>query len=451
MSGLRRPRFEYELVYFYPPLQALHPTGSEEVYPRPIVGRGEPFQPSVYLHLPFCTGRCAYCHYASLARRLGDTSEVEDYLDALEQEILLLKRTLPFDNSQIEAVHFGGGTPTFLSPDQIRRVMDGLCTQIRTGSAAEITWESSPETLLDDRGSRIDALLQSRVNRLNVGVQSFEASLLKVIGRRHTAVEAIRAFELAREKGFANINIDLIYGLPDQTLVQWEHTLDIVGDLRPESVTVYHLRIKRGTRIARLERSRFVSEDQCLQMGAMMLQKLEGFGYHAWQPNQFALEEPYVHRYLKSKWEAPVEVVGIGLSAYSFVDNWTYVNYRTLPEYYGAIRSGRLPIFLGKQLSCDQQMAKAVVLGIKLLPDGVSTSRFCERFGVSLDQVYGPTIARLQEAGLVELTETCLRLTRPSGLLLADEVCVEFYAEEDSQRLREVGATRYGSYLDALP
>jgi len=200
--------------------------------------------------------------------------------------------------------------------------MDFAQRHLRIDPSAETTWESSPETLLQADGAKIDALLASGVNRLNIGIQSFEAPLLRVIGRRHRGADAVRGFELARDKGFRNVNIDLIYGLPDQRMRQWEHTLDMVGELRPDSVTAYHLRVKPGTPISRLDHSRFPGEGRCRQMGCLMLDRLEELGYEPWQPNQFVRSGEHAHRYLKSKWESPVEVLGIGVSSYSFVGNW---------------------------------------------------------------------------------------------------------------------------------
>jgi oxygen-independent coproporphyrinogen-3 oxidase len=272
---------------------------------------------------------------------------------------------------------------------------------------------------------------------------------LRLAGRRHNAADAIQAFETARGRGFRNINVDLIYGLPGQRLEHWEHTLDVAGKLLPESVTCYQLRLKPGTPITRIHASQFPCDAVCFQMGCLMIEKVESCGYRPWQPNQFVLRREDANRYLKSKWEGPAEVVGVGVSAYSFVNNWMYINTRTLGEYYQHLQTGRVPISIGRRLSREQEMAKAVVLGIKVLPNGVDKKAFVERFGVPAEYIYSQTIARLEAAGLVESTPEHLRLAR-DGLLLADEVSSEFYAEEDKNALREAGATRYGSYLDPI-
>jgi len=444
-----RDRLAYELVYCYPPAMSLPQTSVEEVIGNLDGWSQHLANAAVYIHLPFCTGRCTYCHYARRTKRGGDHAAASEYLEVLKQEVRLLKGVLPLDGSPTRIIHFGGGTPTFLSADQIQETMDFVSEEVPLHSQAEITWESSPETILENGGEKIDALLQTGVNRLNIGIQSFDDRMLKVMARRYRSADAIRAITLSRDKGFKNVNIDLIYGLPDQTTTIWEHTLAKVGELRPESVTVYQLRVKPGTPISRIPHTRFPDEQTCFDMSQTTLDWLGTLGYQAWQPNQFVLGKEYVHRYLKSKWEGQSEVIGIGVSAYSFVNNCMYVNHRILPEYYESIRGGRLPIWVGKKLSWEQQVAKAIVLGIKLLPNGVDKEVFAERFGIRPEDHYADAIRTLTEAGLVESGPRYLRLTE-KGILLADEVCTEFYAEEDKEALRKMGATRYGSYFDPL-
>jgi oxygen-independent coproporphyrinogen-3 oxidase len=207
--------------------------------------------------------------------------------------------------------------------------------------------------------------------------------------------------------------------------------------------------VKKGTPISRLEVSRFPDESVCWDMGRIMLEKLSKFGYKPWQPNQFVLGEKYVHRYLKSKWEGQSEVLGLGVSAYSYVNDFMYVNYRTLSQYYESTDSGKLPIWIGKKLSWEQQIAKSVVLGIKVLPNGIDKQSFHKRFGIPVEDIYSDIIERLEETGLIESNSHYLRLTE-KGLLFADEVCIEFYAAEDKETLERNGATRYGSYLDPI-
>jgi len=445
----RRRLPEYEFVYFYPPARALVPMPPEAVFARPLARRAGEFRPALYVHVPFCTGRCTYCHYTRWTLRRGDRETLEVYLTELEREMVLVTECMPFAGARIDALHVGGGTPSVLTCDQIRRLMASVKRNFCLSNEAEITWEASPETLLDGKGEKVDSLLACGVNRLNIGAQSFEDPLLKVAGRRHSAADVARVFEMARGKGFRNINVDLIYGLPRQTPEHWEHTLDVLGQLLPESVTCYQLRLKVGTPMAQLAPSQFPDEGTCLQMRRQVLDKLAGFGYRPWQPNQFVLQDEYIYRYLRSKWRGPAEVVGIGVSAYSFVNNCMYMNCRALDEYYSRVRVGQLPILIGKKLSRQQEMAKAVVLGIKVLPDGVDKKGFMQRFGVSVESVYGQTLARLEAAGVVDSTSEHLRLTR-DGLLFADEVCVALYAEEDKEALKEAGASRYGAYLDVV-
>lgn len=441
---------DYELIYFYPPTRVLHEMGPDSVYDKAFAQSQANHRRSIYVHIPFCTGRCNYCHYARFTCSAKAQNEFERYMTAIKNEIKLLEKTFPPGQIPFYSVHFGGGTPTILSARHTIEIMAFLRSRLNVSQDAEVTWEATPETLLDSRdSSKLQAMLESGVNRLSIGVQSFEDDLLKMMGRRYRSNKTIEAIEKAHQVGFENVNIDLIYGLPDQTLNHWKRTLDMVGHLRPESVTCYQLRVKNGTPISKVESSRFPEESLCWDMGCMMLEKLNEFDYKPWQPNQFVLEDKYVHQYLKSKWEGQSDVLGLGVSAYSFVNNCMYVNHRTLAEYYESIRAGRLPIWVGKKLSWEQQVAKAIVLGIKVLPNGVDKDVFAERFGIRLEDFYADTIWILTSSGLIESTPQYLRLTN-QGLLLADEVCAEFYADEDKEFLKKTGATRYGSYFDPV-
>ena len=437
----------YEFVYFYPPAKCLEAIEPENIFNTTNHQLLKVFRPFLYFHLPFCTGKCTYCHYTRWTCFKSNLSLVEDYLSALRNEVKLLKRLILFDNNIIDVMHFGGGTPTFLNQDQIKSFMDFIYSQFIVSGNREITWESSPETILLNNGSKLSALLESGVNRLNIGIQSFDDSLLRIMGRRHRAIDSIKAIHTAREKGFKNINIDLIYGLPDQTINQWINTLDIVGTLLPESVTIYQLRIKPGTPMSRIEWSRFPSKKICYEMGNLMIDKLEEFGYISWQPNQFVLNSNYSHRYLKSKWERQTEIVGFGVSAYSYINDFMYINHRYLNDYYEHIKSGRLPIFIGKKLTIEQKIAKTVVLGIKILPQGLDKKKFFDLYGLTLEDIYGSIISNLEEIGVIDSTADYLRLTR-KGLLFADEICTEFYTNSDKNTLKQLGATIYGSYLD---
>ena len=442
---MERHRLEYELVYFYPPAQTLRLATESDLLADSLSSQSmSSHSRSLYLHLPFCTGKCAYCHYVTFNRQSSEA--VDSYLRLLRMELRSVADRILGEEADVSCIHVGGGTPTYLASQQIRGLMSFLRQVVNISQGAEITWESSPETILETGDSKIAALLESGVNRLNIGIQAFQDNLLRVLGRRHSAKEAAQAIKLARTGGFQNINVDLMFGLPDQTMTDWLQTLATVGELKPESVTVYQLRIKQRTAISRVPFSRLPHQDACLEMASAALEALQRFGHTPVQPNQFVLHRRFSHRYVEEKWERPGEVVGVGVSAYSFVRDWFYFNATSLAEYRALVESNRLPIALGRRLSEAQQMAKFMVLGIKMLPGGVSKEAFRNRFGRTVDEQFGSALRKLDAAGLIRSDAERVILT-PPGILFADEVCVEFYAEEDKERLRAAGASRYGSYL----
>lgn len=443
-NGIYRNIFDYELVYFYPPAKTLESIRPSDLFPGTI--DLSPLKRSIgmYIHIPFCTGRCSYCHYIRFTNPQKEL--VEQYMKALKDELKILSETSSLANAEITSLHIGGGTPTFINNEQISDLMDFVRRKYNIIDTAEITWEASPETIIGNHSNKLQTLLDNGVNRLNIGIQSFEDHLLKICARRHTSEEAEEAILTARRIGFTNINIDVIYGLPEQTFEEWQHTLNKVEELRPESVTIYHLRIHPNNIFAKLSQERFLSEDTCLLMQIYGYEKLKDIGYKHLQPCQFVLSSENVHRYVIDKWEKSTEFIGIGMSSYGYFNDSIYFNHRTMNSYLNAIRSNELPIYLGKKLSLEQKMRKSIILGLKVLLAGVSQESFRRRFGISIREAFDNTLTKLENFDLIEISPVSVKLTQ-KGILFADEVCTEFYTEEEKTKLRKAMATKYGCYL----
>lgn len=443
-AGIEREKLTYEQVYFYPPMMSFAPC---EKTCAPIFNTNHAFnrETSLYIHVPFCTGHCTYCHYVTYTGH--STDSIAAYLGALEQEVRLLSKYGWFDNRTSHIVHVGGGTPTFLEPDQITRLIDLIRRIMPLESNVEFTWESSPETIIESKAKKLSLLLKEGINRLSIGIESLEDHVLKICGRRYRADTAIRAYFEARERGFQNINFDMIYGLADQTLDDWKRSLDLVIELGPDCVTAYHLRMKPGTPMASFDLSRFPSEAVCREMQIATFTNLTGAGYFQVMGNQFVREGSKPYRYEVEKWRDSRDIIGIGVSAYSYIDGWAYYNKRSLTEYTKSVLEGQLPIYLERRLSKSQRAARMLVLGLRVVPDGVSKSVFAETFDTPVEEMFKQTIERMEDLGLIEDTAEHIRLT-PLGTLFSDEVCLEFYAEEDKEQLRKVQASKYGLYLD---
>jgi oxygen-independent coproporphyrinogen-3 oxidase len=399
--------------------------------------RGE--DTGVYVHIPFCTGVCSYCHYA----RVSDMPHmVGDYLNALKEELRLHEHY--GGKIRADSLYLGGGTPTYLNGKKLFDLIDCIQGKVEAEDDIEVTVEASPETLSKEK---LDVLKKAGVNRLSIGVQAFDDHLLlNVCRRRHNKNMAVKAVQQAKNSDFDNgVNIDLIYGLPDQTLEVWSHTLDTVEEISPEFVTTYHLRIKKGTRLSATPRHRFPSEHDTWLMYVTAIERLTDNGCIQIAPNQFA-KKGFCFRHQEHKWRNK-ELLGVGVSAYGYVNNTVYHNVRSLQDYGDTVHKGHLPVHIGKRLSEREQMTRAMIFGLKLSgvnrPDGgLEKHAFRKDYGMRVEDVFRETLKKLRELGLVRIGRRFVQLTY-KGILFSDEVCREFYSREEKEYLKKIGHT-YG-------
>ena len=310
----------------------------------------------------------------------------------------------------------------------------------------EITVEASPETLTR---RTICTLLDCGVTRLSIGVQTFDNHLLgDVCKRRHTAEQATRAIGVAKAEGFENINIDLIYGLPDQNVESWEHTLEAACECRPASVSVYHLRIHPQTPMAKLascEPSRFPSEQDNMVMYTMAVEKLEMVGYRRQFANKFTLSEDHLHRQLIDKRSREGELLGIGASSYSYLNHRVYYNHPDIQRYVDAIGNGELPAWRGRRLSEADRMIRLTILSLKS-PNGLDKQVFERTFGRPVESVFGQLVTKLNDLRLLKCDNRTIKLS-DRGMLVVDEVCRKFYTDQDNALLGDQDEAGYGMFL----
>ena len=278
-----------------------------------------------------------------------------------------------------------------------------------------------------------------KFNRLSIGVQDFNDDTLAYIGRRHTGKQATEALEKARKRGFKRINIDLIYGLPTQTIESWRINLAIVKDLMPEYVTTYHLRREKGTPIGRLDPSDFPSKEESMYLES--LERLVMLGYIQIAPNQFALP---THTFVQqeNKWKRGDELVGLGASAYSFFEGFVYYNVRSIERYAELVEEGKLPIWIGEKVPIRDLMRRNLIFGLKTSginrdDGGLNKRIFKNGFGISPNLVFNDELERLKELELIEEKGDFIRLTL-KGLVLSEEVCRELYSQEIKTQLDKI-------------
>lgn len=428
-AGIKRRKESFELshtIVTYPPFQTCKEIKPEEIFTtNKKIKRGV----ALYIHIPFCITKCLYCHYITFPNQ--PISITEYYLNLVKKELELLLKIPELQDMIIKSIHVGGGTPTYLTINQLAGLMDFLNQKLNIEKEAEITFESCPETLITKDGDKkLRKLLEKGVNRLSIGVQSFDDKVLKTAGRSHNAKEAITAFKLARATGFKNINIDLMIGLPDQTLENWNETLSQTKELMPESITAYHLRLKPIAPMFHLfqkQLERFPSDQDDLLMNIMIREKLSKLGYKENPASWFNKEPKYIYKHQRQKWQYEAELLAIGVSSYSFINNIQYYNYSDLKNYFSNLEYGKLPIWKGFKLNKKEQIARKIIFGLKMV-EGIEKEKY-----YNFDE---EKFNKLKDVGLLEINKN-IKLVWPKGFIFSEEICSQFYTEEIKKLLEK--------------
>ncbi len=365
----------------------------------------------LYVHIPFCPQRCPYCAFTILT---GHTAFYDRYVEAVCAEIRSWQSLAP--KGPLQTVFLGGGTPSLLDPVHVQRILDTATTTFGIAPEAEITLEANPTTA---DAQKFSAFRASGCNRLSLGVQSFNDTDLKTLGRWHSAADAEAAYGAARRAGFTNVNLDVIFSIPGAPRQPWQATVHRLLALAPEHISTYALTIEEGTRFARRHhqgRLAPVSEEDDAWAYAWVMETLAAAGYEHYEVSNFA-RPGCRSRHNWGYWHG-ADYLGVGLSAHSLLNGQRHWNRRALQAYLTAVEAGCAPCEGSERL--DPVAARHERLWLQL--------RTCE--GTILQPpepqtlLSAPKFQAMLEAGLVHLQALRLRLT-PSGFLLADAIGVE--------------------------
>ncbi len=370
--------------------------------------------PGLYVHVPFCQSKCAYCDFFSV----NDLSIVPAWLSALEQEAQQYRDSFdPFDT-----LYLGGGTPSLLDAGQLSALMDSLHRHFFFSPDTEVTIEVNPDDLYPEK---IKVYSDLGVNRLSVGGQSFHDRELSFLGRRHTARQTLQALEAIRAAGFANLSLDLIYGLPGQTLEDWVKNLEQALCFHPEHLSCYQLTYEPGTPLGRskaLGQVVAATEEEEREFFLLTSRFLEKRGYIHYEISNFARKggpgsEPGYSRHNRKYWRH-VPYLGLGPGAHSFHDGVRWWNTRSIKQYCQELAQGRTPVDDREVLTTEQLRLEALYLGLRT------------REGVSLDLLrripgWEKTLTELQKSGLIEVNRDWAAPTH-LGFLLADRLALWF-------------------------
>lgn len=371
----------------------------------------------LYIHIPFCRQKCLYCDFPSFAGR----EEAQDaYLEALLEEIE--KSGAQYKGREVCSVFLGGGTPTTLPIPALEKLMQAIFSHFRITPDAEITIEANPGTLHREMAQ---ALRQMGCNRLSMGVQAWQNRLLKRLGRIHTIAEFQGNYRIVREAGFENVNVDLMFALPEQTMADWQQTLKEMTALEPEHISAYSLILEEGTPFyAQYEKGLLEPADEGLdrEMYHWAVDFLEKKGYRQYEISNFA-KPGRQSRHNRIYWQAE-EYLGLGLSAHSYLEGKRFHNPYDLEEYIAATGERERLTQDVELILPEDAMAECMFLGLRLT-EGVSFAHFRARFGEEMQEIYGAQIAKLRQEGLLEATEAGIRLTK-RGIDLSNYVFEKF-------------------------
>lgn len=383
---------------------------------------------SLYLHIPFCHTRCYYCDFNTYA---GILPLREPYVRALLNEIALAGEQARHaggrggSGRRARTIFFGGGTPSLLTVGQVRRLLDACRAAFALDEDAEITLEANPGTLTR---AQLAGLREAGINRLSLGSQSFDAQLLKTLGRIHTSAEISEAVYAARAAGFTSINLDFMFGLPGQSMRHWQETLDQALALRPEHLSLYSLIIEEGTPFFDWTREgRIVpgDEDLCADMYEYADERLRAAGYVNYEISNWALPG-YQSRHNLTYWRN-LPYIGMGAGAHSFFAGRRFSNERDPQRYIDTLKKQQLPVVESETIEKAQEMSETAFLALRTA-EGLHLPTFEERFATPFASFAGDRLRPVEEAGLLEQDGNWLRLSK-RGRLLGNEVFLRLLPE----------------------
>lgn len=376
---------------------------------------------SIYIHIPFCYSKCYYCDFNSVT----DKEDIEKYIKYLKREIDLYSDELR--KYKLKTVFFGGGTPSFIDEKYIVEVLKHLYTKIEVSSLIEVTIESNPKTL---NLEKLNTYKSIGVNRISLGVQTLNNSILKSIGRTHTSEDFYETHKLLTECGFKNINVDIMFNLPGQTLNDLKDTLEKVIKLDVPHISLYSLSIEERTPFFDMEAKGEISlsgEKTERDMYHDSIKLLKDNDYNHYEISNFA-KIGYKCLHNLAYWQLK-PYIGLGLSAHSNINNYRYGNVSKFSDYFNLIDEDKFPIdgYTKEYVESDMEIAEYIILGLRL-SDGIDKSEFKNRYNSDIRDIFKGKLEKFKSEGLIYEDEFKIKLTE-KGFDLSNIVFVEVLPE----------------------
>lgn len=376
----------------------------------------------LYIHIPFCVQKCAYCDFLSAP---ADENTRQKYVDALKQEIQGYKKI--YQNYNVTTVFLGGGTPSILNPVQIEEIFSALHDSFQITEGAEITIEVNPGTVTEEK---LQAWKGAGINRISIGLQSTEDRELRMLGRIHDHQQFLDTWGLVRRAGMENVNVDLISAVPGQTLESWQRTLRKTAELGPEHLSVYSLIIEEGTpfydRYGKAPEPSLPDEETERLMYEETEKILKEYGYARYEISNYA-KPGYECRHNAGYWKR-TEYLGIGLGASSLIRKRRFRHISDLQRYLSLAGNVQHICEEEEILSIQDEMEEFMFLGLRMTC-GVRKSDFFRMFSIQMDEIYAEPLKKMEDNGLLEINGDIVRLTK-RGIDISNYVFEHFLLEE---------------------
>ncbi len=379
----------------------------------------------LYIHIPFCLKKCAYCDFYS---EITELNGIKDFLKSCSDEIELYAEHPIFSQAEFQTCYLGGGTPSLLAAEQIEQLVSKARRFFRFSSTFESAIEANPETV---SLSRLKDYRSIGINRLSLGIQSFSDSELKTLGRIHQAAQAAKSIEWAHQAGFENIGLDLIFAIPGQTVEQWQANLLRAIQFKPKHLSIYGLTFEPGTLLQqRIADGKLIKVSEETERGMYLwsIDALSQAGYQQYEISNFALPG-FECQHNLSYWNG-TSYLGIGPSAHTFWDGHRQWNVKSLENYLTLLNSYSLPIDGQEKLSRRQQILEFVYLSLRT-KSGVDLDQFEARFGQAFTKKFETVLDRLSrhpDGEIFQIQKNKFKLTS-EGFVLFDEIC-QYFADE---------------------
>jgi len=372
----------------------------------------------LYIHIPYCIHKCGYCDFNSHPIK---HEEMDKYVDALMAEMNHYAKIYS-SNKIIRTIFLGGGTPTTLAAYQLERILKECHKKFKIESNAEITIEANPATIDLEQ---LRSIRQAGYNRISIGVQSFDKKELELLDRAHGPEEIHSTVDRARAAGFDNLSLDLMFAVPNQSLLKWENNLRQALSKNPEHLSTYNLTIEQGTAFAKLQTNGKLTmpdDEHQLELYKRTIELLTNKGFHHYEISNFARSEKQSKHNI-TYWKN-TDTLGLGAGASSYMNGTRFKNINLPAHYIRHIIDKQTAVEHSETLEPRQAMGETIMLGLRLLK-GINIDEFEKRFHISFKNIFGNIISALKEQELVTIEGDYLRLSK-KGLFLADSVILEF-------------------------